>query len=129
MKIKCKNCNGQLRAKPRRTYKFWISGKKFPFKTRSIAKDIEWIEAYCDECGETTRVRSEFIQPSEPLFKEIYGYDPFSDTAKEEIRLRQEEDERKIELEKKYHHMFRGDGINKYTRSQAEKDIKKEVKK
>lgn len=64
-------------------------------KIKAILKEnrwVKWIEIYCSDCGYRKNIHDkefDYIQPSSPFFKAIYGHDPM------ELKMRQSREEKK----------------------------------
>ena len=65
----------------------------------------------------------DLIQPSDPRFKKIYGYDPIADAKKEREGKERDKEQNKADLEEKYWRMKKEGGLKPW----EEKDIKKIV--
>ncbi len=92
-------------------------------KIKAILKSnrwVKWIEIYCYDCGYRKNIENfDFIQPSSPFFKKIYGDDPIENFKKGEKEKEMEKenlkDKREINL-KKLLKPWESDYVKKYTR-------------
>ncbi len=65
----------------------------------------------------------DFIQPSDPRFKKIYGYDPIADAKKEKKDKEETKEQHKSKLEEKYWYQKKQGELKPW----EEKDIRKIV--
>ena len=73
----------------------FINCPKCKKKIRAVLKEnrwVKWIEIYCSDCEYRKNIHEkefDYIQPSSPFFKAIYGNDPM------ELRLRTYREEKR----------------------------------
>lgn len=67
--------------------------------------------------------KDDFLQPSDPRFKKVYGYDPIADAKKEKMQREKDGSKRKEGLEEKYWNMKKRGQIT----SSEEKELKEVV--
>ena len=97
-------------------------------KIKAILKSnrwVKWIEIYCDSCDYRKNIHDtelDYIQPSSPFFKAIYGHDPIElarrERREEERKENNLKDERDINLKLKLEPWDR-DYIKKYARERG----------
>ena len=69
-------------------------------KIKAVLKSnfwVKWIEIYCEDCDYRKIIKDkefDYIQPSSPFFKEIYGNDPYALAARNyrEQKLKKEKE-------------------------------------
>ena len=67
--------------------------------------------------------KDDFLQPDNPRFKKVYGYDPVEEAKKMKKEKEKKKEDEKAELEEKYWRMKKEGKIKPW----EEKDIKKVV--
>ena len=77
-------------------------------KIKAVLKSndwVKWIEIYCSDCDYRKIIKDkefDYIQPSSPFFKEIYGNDPYALTARnyreQKVKKEKEKEERENKL-------------------------------
>lgn len=101
-----------IRAKERLEIKYDCPVCKTPFdiflyKDYSLNKALG-IFGECEECGfllKISRRELDLIQPSNPLFKKVYGYNPYENYDKNKEEDKTKKEEQKIKLQEKYFKM------------------------
>lgn len=76
-------------------------------KIKAVLKSnrwVRWIETYCSECEYRKNIENlDFLQPSSPFFKAIYGHDPIEEAMQKKRNREWEEnnfkDNREIEMQ------------------------------
>lgn len=94
-------------------------------KTKAVLKSnrwVKWIEIYCSDCGYEKIMKEmelDYIQPSSPFYKAIYGDDPIElekrKRREEERKKNNLKDDREISLKLKLKPWDR-DYVKKYAR-------------
>ena len=70
--------------------------------------------------------KDDLLQPNNPKFKEVYGYDPIKQAKDKEFKKRKDESYRKAALEEKYYNKYRV-GKNSFRKGEEYRTIKREV--
>lgn len=68
----------------------------------------------------------DFLQPSDPRFKEVYGYDPIKDHKNKTVQKEQEKEQKKAGLEEKYWNMKKEGRIKPWQEKELHKIVLKE---
>ena len=95
-------------------------------------KDAKWFEGNCSSCDTRFMFKDylfDYVQPDSEFFEPIYRYNPQDIEKKKKIEKEYAEEQRKVDLERKYFYKYinKTGGISSITNASEYKKIKQVV--